>query len=127
VSSADTPVLFKLTPVTVTGDDVPLLNVKWAKSATDCPATNVAVVGLSLDNATENPPVTVVVVPVVVVVVVVVPVVVVVVPAAIKALAFALEAVAKLPVPAVKPYGVKTSEAYLFWNFITAALVAVPK
>ena len=125
MSSEDTPVLFKLTPVTVTGDDVPLLNVKCAKSATDCPATNVADAGLSLDNATENPPVTGVVV--VVVVVVVVPVVVVVVPAAIKALAFALEAVAKLPVPEAKPYGVKTSEAYLFWNFTTAALVAVPK
>jgi hypothetical protein len=31
------------------------------------------------------------------------------------------------PVPLERPTGVKTSEAYKFWNLITAALVAGPK
>ena len=43
------------------------------------------------------------------------------------AFAFAREEEPKYPVPAESPTGVKTSEAYLSWNLITAAFVRPPK
>jgi len=43
------------------------------------------------------------------------------------ALSFARVAAPTKPVPDVRPSGVKTSEAYLFWNLTTAALVKEPK
>src|SRR3989344_2674253 len=43
------------------------------------------------------------------------------------AFAFTRDEAPKYPVPAESPTGVRTSEAYLFWNFATAAFVAGPK
>src|SRR3989344_2283913 len=44
-----------------------------------------------------------------------------------RAFNFTREAAPKYPVPAERPTGARTSEAYLFWNFTTAAFVAGPK
>ena len=43
------------------------------------------------------------------------------------AFALARELAPQYPVPAESPTGARTSEAYLFWNLITAAFVAGPK
>jgi hypothetical protein len=85
----------------------------------------------SSDAETPEPVVVVVVVSsvVVVVVVVVVSVVVVVVVVCDEHIMFnfAREPAPTNPVPAVSPTGARTSDAYLFWNLTTAALVRPPK